>query len=107
MSNKKSDLRLKKNIKLIQEPLDKLKEINGVTFEWKEGFANIHKFEGNDVGVIAQEVEYVLPEIVNHHKTNGYRSVQYDKLTPLLIEAIKELSKKVDILEKQIKQSKG
>ena len=102
-----SDLRLKKNIKLIQDPLDKLKEINGVTFDWKEGFTNIHKFEGNDIGVIAQEVESVIPNIVRQHKTNGYRSVQYDKLTPLLIEAIKELSKKVDKLEKEIKQLKG
>ena len=102
-----SDLRLKKNIKLIQDPLDKLKEINGVTFDWKEGFTNIHKFEGNDIGVIAQEVESVIPNIVRQHKTNGYRSVQYDKLTPLLIEAVKELSKKVDSLEKEIKQLKG
>ena len=102
-----SDLRLKKNIKLIQDPLDKLKEINGVTFDWKEGFTDIHKFEGNDIGVIAQEVETVIPNIVRQHKINGYRSVQYDKLTPLLIEAVKELSKKVDSLEKEIKQLKG
>jgi hypothetical protein len=102
-----SDLRLKKNIKLIQDPLDKLKEINGVTFDWKDGFTNIHKFAGNDIGVIAQEVESVIPNIVRQHKTNGYRSVQYDKLTPLLIEAVKELTNKVESLEEEVKKLKG
>jgi hypothetical protein len=102
-----SDLRLKENIKLIPDALDKLKEINGVTFDWKEGFTHVHKFKGSDIGVIAQEVEYVLPHIVKQNEESGYRGVRYEKLTPLLIEAIKDLSKKVDNLEKEIKQLKG
>ena len=102
-----SDSRLKQNVKLIPDALEKVREINGVTFDWKEGFSNVHNFKGNDVGVIAQEIEYVLPEIVKMNLQNGFRGVQYEKLSPLLIEAIKELSKKVDKLEKEIKQLKG
>jgi len=102
-----SDSRLKENVKLIPDALDKIKGINGVTFDWREGFENVHNFKGSDVGVIAQEVEYVFPEIVKMNNQTGYRGVKYDKLPPLLIEAIKDLSKKVDKLEKEIKQLKG
>jgi hypothetical protein len=102
-----SDLRLKENIKLIPDALDKVKEISGVIFDWRDGFENVHNFKGNDVGVIAQDVEYVLPQIVQINKQHGYRGLKYERLTPLLIEAIKDLSKKVDKLEKEIKQLKG
>ena len=102
-----SDSRLKQNVKVIPDALEKIREISGVTFDWKEGFSDVHKFEGHDVGVIAQEIEYILPEIVKMNHKTGYRGVKYEKLSPLLIEAIKELSKKVDKLEKEIKQLKG
>lgn len=99
-----SDLRLKENIKLISDALDKVKEINGVTFDWKEGFEEVHNFKGNDVGVIAQDVEYVLPQIVQINNHHGYRGLKYERLTPLLIEAIKELSEKVDTLQNKLNQ---
>jgi uncharacterized membrane protein len=102
-----ADSRLKENIELIPDALDKLKEINGVTFYWKEGFTNVHKFEGSDIGVLAQEVEYSFPEIVKMNPKTGYRELDYKNLNPILIEAIKDLSKKVDKLEKEIKQLKG
>jgi hypothetical protein len=72
--------------------------ISGNTYDWKEGFDNIHPHKGNDVGVIAQEVEKVLPQVVIN-RDNGYKAVDYEKIVPLLIEAIKELSAKVDRLE--------
>jgi len=59
----------------------------------------IHVHEGHDVGVIAQEVEKVLPELVTT-RDNGYKAVKYDKLTAVLIQAVKELSERVKILEK-------
>jgi hypothetical protein len=102
-----SDSRLKENVKLIPDALDKLKEINGVSFDWKDGFSDVHSFKGSDIGVLAQEVEYSFPEIVKMNEKTGYRGVKYEKLTPLLIEAIKDLSKKVDKLEKEIKNLKG
>jgi hypothetical protein len=91
-----SDKRLKDNIIKIDGALDKVNAIGGYTFEWNE---ESHKQTGSeDVGVIAQEVEEIFPEIVQT-RSNGYKAVQYEKLVPLLIEAVKELSEKVKILE--------
>jgi hypothetical protein len=91
-----SDKRYKENIKPIENALDKVKAINGVTFNWNE---KSHKETGKkDVGVIAQEVEEVFPEIVET-RTNGYKAVDYQKLTAVLIESVKELTAKVEALE--------
>ena len=91
-----SDKRLKDNIKPIKNALDKVKAISGVTFEWNE---KSHKTTGKkDVGVVAQEIEDVLPELVET-RTNGYKAVDYQKLTAVLIESVKELSAKVEALE--------
>ena len=91
-----SDKRLKENIKPIENSLEKVKSINGVTFEWNK---KSHKPTGKkDVGVIAQEVEEILPEVVET-RINGYKAVDYQKLTALLIESVKELSAKVEALE--------
>jgi hypothetical protein len=91
-----SDKRLKDNIKPIENALDKVKAISGVTFEWNE---KSHKTTGKkDVGVVAQEIEDVLPELVET-RTNGYKAVDYQKLTAVLIESVKELTAKVEALE--------
>jgi len=90
-----SDLRLKQNIQPIQDALDKVKQIRGVYFEM------IRKPEVTEVGVIAQEVEAVLPEVVVDNP-EGYKSVDYSKITALLIEAIKELNAKNEVLEREI-----
>ena len=58
----------------------------------------VHSFEGNDVGVLAQEIEKVLPEVVAT-RDNGYKAVKYEKIVPLLIEAIKEQQKQIDELK--------
>ena len=93
-----SDIRLKENIIPIPNALEKINQISGNTYDWKEGYDEIHSHKGNDVGVIAQEIEAVLPQIVTNRDT-GFKAVQYEKIIPLLIEAIKELSAKVDSLE--------
>ena len=91
-----SDKRLKDNIKPIENALDKVNAISGVTFEWNE---KSHKTTGRkDVGVVAQEVEEVFPEIVET-RTNGFKAVDYQKLTAVLIESVKELTAKVKALE--------
>ena len=97
---------MKENIIQINKPLDKINEIKGVFFNWKEGHEDIHQFKGEDIGVIAQDVEKVVPHITNINSVNGYYGVRYEKLTPLLIEAIKELNKKVDELQEEIKRLK-
>jgi hypothetical protein len=93
-----SDIRLKENIQPIQNALEKVESISGNTYNWKEGYEEIHSHKGNDVGVIAQEIEQILPQIVTN-RDNGYKAVQYEKIIPLLIEAIKELSARVNRLE--------
>ena len=99
-----SDERLKENIIEIPNSLEKIKQIKGVLFNWKEGYDKVHPYGDNkDVGVIAQEVQQILPEIVKENVHNQFLGVRYEKLTPLLLEAIKELSKKVEELEKKLK----
>ena len=98
-----SDERLKENVVQLEGALDKVKAMRGVTFDWKElsdeERKTIHSHEGHDLGVIAQEVQAVYPELV-HQRDHGYLSVDYVKLTAVLIEAVKELSDKVEELSK-------
>lgn len=93
-----SDERLKDDIRKIDDPLSKVLSISGNTYSWNQKSGK----EGTDVGVIAQEVQKILPEAVTERE-NGYLAVRYEKLIPLLVEAIKELSQKVDNLETQLK----
>jgi hypothetical protein len=90
-----SDERLKDNKKNINNALEKVESLNGVEFDWND---KQDVYEGHDIGVIAQEVEKIAPELVST-RDNGYKAVKYEKLVPLLIEAIKELSDKVKALE--------
>jgi hypothetical protein len=96
-----SDERLKENITPIENSLDILKQINGYYFDWKE-MPGVHENEGHDIGVIAQEIDAVLPEIVTT-RDNGYMAVKYEKLVALLIETNKELLIRVEALEAKIK----
>ena len=91
-----SDERLKDNIQPITEPLWKVSQIGGYTFDWNE---KQDTYEGHDVGVVAQEIHKVLPEVVAE-RSNGYLGVKYEKIVPLLIESIKELNKKIEHIEK-------
>ena len=93
-----SDERLKLNITPIDDSLAKVNSISGNTYDWNENSDR----EGSDTGVIAQEVEKLgLPGVVTTRE-NGYKAVRYEKLVPLLIEAIKELSDKVSDLEDKL-----
>jgi hypothetical protein len=90
-----SDSRLKDNIVPIPNALDKIKQIGGYEFDWNN---NQKIYKGHDIGVIAQEIEKVLPELVALRK-DGYKAVKYEKLVALLIEGIKELKQEVDQLK--------
>ena len=89
-----SDRTLKNNIEKLDSALAKLNKINGVSFDWNEEAEKYGKF-GHDVGVIAQEVEKVLPEAVQTDE-DGMKMVAYGNMVGLLIEAIKELKAQVD-----------
>jgi hypothetical protein len=95
-----SDRRLKDNIKNIENPIEKVQQLNGVTWEWNSNADELQQSLPT-VGVIAQEVEEVLPQLV-HNRENGYKGVDYAKLTGLLIEAIKEQQKQIDELKSKL-----
>lgn len=95
-----SDVRLKNNVTPINDALNKVCSIRGCEYEWNTELQKVH--EGKSVGVIAQEVEEVLPTAVIT-RDNGYKAVKYENLIPLLIEAIKEL--KAEVSELKAKQS--
>jgi len=111
-----SDKRLKENIFIIEDPIEKIKKLRGVNFDWKE----LTKEEGfepartkNEVGVIAQEVEVVIPQAVytapfdeNYKGTDRekYKTVKLEKIVPLLIEGIKEQQNTIEDLETRIKK---
>ena len=92
-----SDIRFKENIKPIENAIDKIRKISGNTYDWKEENKIEHGYEGNDVGVIAQEIEAVLPQLVQTRES-GYKAVKYDKLVALLIEGIKEQQLQIEQL---------
>jgi len=106
-----SDRRLKENIKLIENPITIIDQIRGVTFDWtdehmaRRGGEDGYFVRKHDMGVIAQEVQAVLPELVGTRE-DGYLAVKYEKMVPLLIEAIKAQQKTIDTLTSEIKEIK-
>jgi len=95
-----SDERLKENLEPIGSATEKVGQLTGYTFDWIP-MPEIHVHNGHDVGVIAQEVEKVLPEIVEE-RGNGYKAVKYEKLTALLIQAVNEQQKQIEDLTTRI-----
>jgi hypothetical protein len=91
-----SDENLKDNRNLITNAIDKIKQIGGYEFDWNDKQTTYH---GHDIGVIAQEIEQVLPELVIT-RDNGYKAVKYEKIIALLIEGIKEQQVQIDKLKK-------
>jgi hypothetical protein len=111
-----SDERLKTDINTIQNPLSILNSIRGITYKNNDIAAKYgFKSEEQQIGVIAQEVQRVLPQVIKRapfdlnddgssKSGENYLTVQYDKIVPLLIEAVKELSAKVEELEKRLEK---
>ena len=88
---------LNTSAELISQPIDKIKQIKGVSFDWNEKSNNT----GHDIGVIAQDIEKVLPEIVAT-RDNGYKAVRYEKIVALLIEAVKDQQSQIDELKAKL-----
>jgi hypothetical protein len=91
-----SDERLKENIVKIGNAVDTVESLEGVSFNWKE---NGEK----DIGLVAQDVEKVLPEVVLTDEETGMKSISYGNIVAVLIEAIKEQQEEIDELKEQIK----
>lgn len=92
-----SDIRLKENIKPLQNSLDKVKNLQGVSFNWKND-----ELKSAKIGLIAQDVEKILPELVFTNPTDGYKGINYAEMSAVLIEAIKEQQIQIDELKKLI-----
>jgi len=97
-----SDKRWKKNIEPLENVLDKMNSLQGVRYEWKtdefpdQGFTNEAQ-----IGLVAQDVERVMPELV-HTDQKGFKAVSYDKLSAVLIEAVKEQQVTIEALSEQL-----
>ncbi len=91
-----SDVRLKENIHTIENALDKVTKLRGVHYEWIDKKS---RGEGQRIGLIAQEIEKVIPEVVSQND-EGMKSVAYSPLVGVLIEAIKELKAEIDNAKK-------
>jgi len=119
-----SDERLKENIIEISNPIEKIQQLRGVTYDWKDkaldlGFATARQY--NEIGLIAQELEKIIPQAIarapfdNEHnkklyvlgdridgETEPYKTIKMDKVIPLLIEGIKDQQKQIDELKEMI-----
>ena len=106
-----SDERLKDNIKTIENPLDKIKALRGVEYDWNNG----NRKGKHDLGLIAQEVESVIPDIVHEHtlpyvegeEDTLYKTVDYEKMVAVLIEGMKEQQIQIDSMKSEINELKG
>ena len=114
-----SDIRLKENIRPIENALAKLETLRGVSFDYKEANESIgyEPFRKSDIGLIAQEVEKVLPDAVEiapfdldpetgkdkkSKSGEDYLTLRYERLVPLLVQAVKELNAEVKDLKEKI-----
>jgi hypothetical protein len=102
-----SDVRYKKNVKPLKNSLGKIEQLKGISYEWKKDEFPKKKFSKNkQIGLIAQDLEAVIPELV-HTDNDGYKSISYNKLTVILLEAIKELksqnNNQIELLKSEIK----
>ncbi|MCI0330448.1 MAG: tail fiber domain-containing protein [candidate division Zixibacteria bacterium] len=104
-----SDNRLKKNIEPLTKVLEKIEKIRGVSFDWNETYEKMGRSSGHrEIGVIAQDVEKVFPELISKWGDEHYRGVDYGRMTAVLIEAVKELKAENEELRNRIlKLEKG
>ena len=99
-----SDRKFKNNIQLIPNALEKVSKLNGVTWEWNDDVNDVTK-SSPKTGLIAQEVQEVLPEVVSERE-DGYLGLDYSKMVGLLVEAIKEQQTQIHSLTIEIENLK-
>jgi hypothetical protein len=98
-----SDERFKREVRPLTQVLEKLDKIRGISFEWNERYASLGRATGHrEIGVIAQEVEAVFPELVTSWGDARYRAIDYGRLTAVLVEAIKQLKEEIEALKHSI-----
>tara|TARA_R110001592_G_scaffold203876_1_gene453793 strand:- start:1256 stop:1930 length:675 start_codon:yes stop_codon:yes gene_type:complete len=93
-----SDERLKDDVSFIKDPLKKILSLDAIEFNWSE---KQEVYSGSDIGLIAQQVEKIAPQLVTTRE-NGYKAVKYDKITSILVGAIKDQQEQIDALKVQV-----
>ena len=93
-----SDKRLKDNIKPIENCLEKVLKLEAIEFDWND---KQQTYKGHDIGLVAQQVEAICPEIVETRR-NGFKAIKYEKITALLVGAIKEQQEIIDEIERKL-----
>jgi hypothetical protein len=102
-----SDDRLKTNVQTLDNALEKVERLRGVSFQWNAEGESVGATAGEkQIGVLASEVEQVFPELVSSPE-DGYKSVDYTKLTAVLIEAVKEQQEMIEELRAEVEELKG
>ena len=91
---------MKDDVQYILDPVSKVKQLNGVEFTWNSS-QSYHEVGKKDVGIIAQDLQKVYPELVET-SSNGYLGVKYERLVGLLIEAVKEQNDEIDKLKARL-----
>jgi len=99
-----SDVNLKKNVEEIPNALEKVLQLRGVSFEWIEENKDNNK---KNLGLIAQEVEKIFPEVVVTDNTTGLKALEYGNLISPLVEAMKEQQEQIEALKKEIENLKS
>lgn len=101
-----SDKRFKKNVEPIKNAVDKVQQLNGVSYEFKsDEFPEKNFADGKQIGLIAQDVEKIFPELIKTDN-EGYKSIAYQNMVAVLIEAVKEQQKSIDELKKEVLELK-
>jgi hypothetical protein len=102
--NETSDRRLKRGIKTVDNAIGRVMQLRGVQYQWDQArFPKRNFAEGQQYGLIAQEVEKVLPELV-HEDKQGYKSLEYTQLTGVLVEAMKDQQQRINQLERKLQR---
>ena len=102
-----SDIRLKENLIIIDNAIDKINQLSGYTFKWKDTEDRPEElYNEREAGIIAQDVVKVLPEAVKE-RSDGYLAIKYEQMIPLLIEGVKGQQKQIEDLQQQIKEIKN
>jgi hypothetical protein len=96
-----SDERLKNVIGNIENALDIINKLDGITYTWNELGQNDFGYEADsiEVGILAQQLEALIPQLIRPSGIKDYKAVAYHRIVAVLIEAVKELTKKVEVLE--------
>jgi hypothetical protein len=97
-----SDVRMKENIYQITDALDRITHLRGVSFTWKNDSSKIQQ-----IGMIAQEVEPIVPEIVFTNTVDGLKGINYSQVSPLFVEAIKEQQQQIKSIKEETLQLKS